>query len=275
MASKEGPSRLPCCLCLQQKRKSLCGCFCWSWPSDSSGDAQQDAAGSTGLTQPRGCARGGRKKRRQEGCPAWGQHCSSTPREECSLSPQCAACLSLRMHSLLATVRPGQGSCPPIPPALQASPSPLGSSIICTRFSFPFLSPVQKSRLSIKPAQKQHSCSRWETSHSRAPVGCLPPAQCRTCPVEPPPTAGSSCPLPSQQSLVQEGCFWAHGNFCQRCTGWKRSSSHTGPSTLHQHKPLAAQLAHLHLVVSDLGSHMYSLSYRMCWQQREMIYCLP
>lgn len=152
MASKEGLSHLPCCLCLQQKRKSLCGCFCWSWPRQSSGDAQQDAAGSTGLTQPRGCARGGNKKRRQEECPAGGQHCSSTPSEEHSLSPQRVGFLFVSKDALT----PG---CTHIPPALQASPFPLGNSITCSRFSFPFLSPVQKSSLSIRPVQKQHSCS--------------------------------------------------------------------------------------------------------------------
>lgn len=147
VASKEGLSHLPCCLCLQQKRKSLCGCFCWSWPSESSRDAQQDAAGSMGLTQPRGCARGGRRKKRQ----------------------------------------------------------------------------------------------------------------CRTCPVQPPiQLAHLSLPIPAVS--CPEGVFWAHDNFCQCCRGWKRSSRHTEPSTLPRHKPLTAQPAHLHIVESDLGSHMYSLT---------------
>lgn len=114
--------------------------------------SQQDAAGSTGLTQPRGCARGGNKKRRQEECPAGGQHCSSTPSEEHSLSPQRVGFLFVSKDALT----PG---CTHIPPALQASPFPLGNSITCSCFSFPFLSPVQKSSLSIRPVQKQHSCS--------------------------------------------------------------------------------------------------------------------
>lgn len=87
VASKERLSHLPCCLCLQQKRKSLSGCFCWSWPRESSRDAQQDTAGSMGLTQPRGCARGGRRKRRQEGRPAGAQHCSSTPSDTIASLP--------------------------------------------------------------------------------------------------------------------------------------------------------------------------------------------
>lgn len=132
-ASKEGLSHLPCCLCLQQERKSLCGCFRWSWPRESSGNAQQDAAGSTGLAQPRGCARGGRKKRRQEGCPAGGQHCSSTPGKDPSLSRQCVGCMFVPKEALTAGHRQWDQD------KAAAHPSHLPSKFLCFHLAIPSL----------------------------------------------------------------------------------------------------------------------------------------
>lgn len=230
MASEEGLSHLPCCLCLQQERKSLSGWFFWSWPRESSRDAQQDAAGSTGLMQLRGCARGGRKKRRQEGCPAVGQHCSSTSSEDHSLSSQCTGSMFVHKDALLGTGSwtrtrqlPTHPTCPPSFSISTWQLDRLHSFFFFLSFSHAEIQPIHQT------CPEEAQLLLMGDPHSKAPVGCLPPAQCRTCPVQPPTRAGSSCPFPAQQSLVQEGFFGLMAIFASAAVAGREAAGTQGP----------------------------------------------
>lgn len=128
---------------LQQKGESLCGCFAGAHRDLCRRRQEEEEAG-----------------RMPRVCPAGGQQCSTIGvRTTASLPNVWVACLSLRMHFWPWAAGPGQGSCPPVLPALQVSPFPLDNSITCTYFSFFFLFPTQKSSLSIRPVQKQHPSS--------------------------------------------------------------------------------------------------------------------
>lgn len=85
-------------------------------------------------------------------------------------------------------------------------------------------------------------------------------------PVQPPSADGSPCPLPLQESPVQEGFFGFMVTFASFSAARREAAGTQGPRLSHQPTPFTAchnPASPSRLLVSDLGSPMFSFPDRM------------